>query len=50
MESLFWINKLNYQIYEFPIIFTDRKYVKSKILKNEIFRTLKNLFILKFFY
>ena len=41
-------NKLGYKIVEFPIIFSERKYGKSKIPKIELFRTLKNVIFLKF--
>lgn len=49
METVYRISKLNYQIKEIPIIFKNRTEGKSKIPKIEIFRTIKNLFILKFF-
>tara|TARA_B100000579_G_C22837806_1_gene859799 strand:- start:1044 stop:1742 length:699 start_codon:yes stop_codon:yes gene_type:complete len=48
METIFLINKLGYKIVEFPIIFSERKYGKSKIPKIELFRTLKNVIFLKF--
>ena len=48
MESIFRINEQGYKIYQIPITFKNRKKGKSKIPKIEIFRTLKNLFILKF--
>ena len=48
METIYRINKLNYRIKEIPIIFKNRAQGKSKIPKIEIFRTLKNLFILYF--
>ena len=46
MGTLFEIDKLGYQIKEIPIIFKDRQKGLSKIPKIEIFRTMKNLFIL----
>ena len=49
METIFLINKLGYKIVQIPIQFRNRKHGKSKIPKNEILRTLKNLFFLKFF-
>ena len=49
METIYLINKLDYKILQIPIKFANRKHGKSKIPKNEIFRTLKNLFFLKFF-
>ena len=49
METMYRINKLNYEIKEIPIIFKDRVQGKSKIPKIEIFRTLKNILLLKFF-
>ncbi len=48
MECIYQINK-NYKIKEIPIFFRNRMHGKSKIPKEEIFRTLKNLFILKYF-
>jgi len=48
MGTLFEIDKLGYEIKEIPIIFKDRQKDFSKIAKLEIFRTLKNLFILFF--
>ena len=48
MESVFLINSLNYNILQIPITFSNRKHGQSKIPKDEIFRTLKNLFILKY--
>ena len=47
LESVFQISKY-YKIKEIPIHFKERKNGISKIPKNEIVRTLKNLFILKF--
>ena len=49
METIYRINKLNYKIKEIPITFKNRTQGKSKIPKIEIFRTLKNLLLLKFF-
>ena len=49
METVYRIDKLNHEIKEIPIIFKNRTQGKSKIPKIEIFRTIKNLFILKFF-
>ena len=49
METIYRINKLNYEIKEIPIIFKNRAQGKSKIPKIEIFRTLKNVLFLKFF-
>ena len=49
METIFRINRLNYEIKEIPIIFKNRAQGKSKIPKIEIFRTLKNILLLKFF-
>ena len=46
MGTLFEIDKLGYEIKEIPIVFKDRQKGISKIPKIEIFRTLKNLFIL----
>ena len=49
MESLYRLNKNNYEILEIPIFFKNRTAGKSKIPKIEIFRTLKNLILLHFF-
>ena len=49
METVFRINKLNYQIKEIPITFKNRTQGKSKIPKIEMLRTLKNLVVLKYF-
>ena len=46
MGTLFEIDKLGYKIKEIPIIFKDRQKGFSKIPKIEMFRTMKNLFIL----
>lgn len=43
MGTILKINELGYPYTEFPIIFTDRKFGKSKIPKIEIFRTFTNL-------
>ena len=49
METIFLINKLGFNIKQIPIEFKHRHEGSSKIPKIEIFRTLKNLFLLKFF-
>jgi dolichol-phosphate mannosyltransferase len=49
METLFLLNKNNINITEIPIHFRDRYYGVSKIPKIEIFRTIFNLFRLKYF-
>lgn len=49
METIFLINRLNIKIYEIPIHFQSRFSGVSKIDKIEIFRTLFNVFRLKFF-
>ena len=49
METIFLINKLGFKIKQIPIEFKHRHEGSSKIPKIEIFRTLKNLFLLKFF-
>ena len=46
MGTVYEISRLNYAIKEIPITFKDRKMGSSKIPKIEIFRTLKNLFLL----
>ena len=46
MGTIYEINRLNFEIKEIPITFKDRKMGSSKIPKIEIFRTLKNLFLL----
>jgi dolichol-phosphate mannosyltransferase len=48
METIHILRKKNCKIKEIPIIFKDRKFGVSKIPKIEIFRTLYNLFFLKF--
>ena len=47
METIYQISKLGYPIKQIPIIFADRSKGVSKIPKIEIFRTLKNLFLIK---
>ena len=47
MGTIYLINKLGYKIYQIPLQFKDRKEGVSKIPKIEIFRTLKNLLLLK---
>ena len=47
METIFYLKKKKCSIKEVPIIFNDRLYGKSKIPKLEIFRTLKNLLVLR---
>ncbi len=49
METIYQIHKSGYSIKQVPIIFADRKMGVSKIPKIETLRTLKNLFLLKFF-
>jgi Glycosyltransferases involved in cell wall biogenesis len=46
MGTIYEIDRLNFEIKEIPITFKDRKMGSSKIPKIEIFRTLKNLFLL----
>ena len=46
-ETLFKVSK-NYEIKEFPIHFKNRISGKSKIPKMEIFRIIKNLFVMKY--
>ena len=48
METIYRINQNRYIIKETPIIFKNRIKGKSKIPKIEIFRTLKNVFLLHF--
>jgi dolichol-phosphate mannosyltransferase len=48
METVIILYRLGHNCKEFPIIFNDRKFGKSKIPKIEIFRTLKNLIYLFF--
>ena len=47
METIYRLNEKGFGIYEIPINFKNRTKGKSKIPKIEIFRTLKNLFLLK---
>ena len=47
MGTIYLIDKLGYKIHQIPTHFKDRKEGVSKIPKIEIFRTLKNLFLLK---
>ncbi len=49
METIYRINQKRFNIYEIPINFKNRSKGKSKIPKIEIFRTLKNLFLLIIF-
>ena len=48
METVVILHRLGFSCKEFPIIFKDRKFGKSKIPKIEIFRTFKNLIHLIF--
>ena len=48
METIYRLSKHGVKIIEIPIHFRDRKHGYSKIPGIEIFRTLKNLFILYF--
>lgn len=48
MNTVYLLEKNNYNIREIPIRFHQRKVGKSKIPKIEIFRTILNLFIIKF--
>ena len=48
METIYRLHLHGVEINEIPIKFRNRKQGKSKIPSNEIFRTLKNLFILFF--
>ena len=48
METVVVLYRLGFGCKEFPIIFKDRKFGKSKIPKIEIFRTFKNLIYLIF--
>ena len=47
MATIHLINKHGYKINQLPLQFKDRKEGVSKIPKIEIFRTLKNLFLIK---
>ena len=49
MEMVYLIHKEGLSIKEIPIFFKDRSKGKSKIPKIKLFRTLINLFKLKFF-
>ena len=49
MEVIFHIDFMGFKINQTPIHFRDRISGKSKIAKIEIFRTLLNVFRLKFF-
>ena len=48
METIYRLHKHGVDIYEIPISFENRKHGNSKIPSIEIFRTLKNLFVLYF--
>ena len=48
METVVVLHRLGFNCKEFPIMFKDRKFGKSKIPKIEIFRTFKNLIYLIF--
>ena len=48
METIYRLHKHGVNIYEIPISFENRKHGNSKIPGIEIFRTLKNLFVLYF--
>ena len=48
METIYRLNKRKIEIKEIPIVFKNRTRGFSKIPKIEIFRTLKNVFFLKF--
>ena len=47
MGTIYEIHKMKFEIKQIPIIFKDRSKGYSKIPKLEIFRTLKNLFLIK---
>ena len=47
MATIYLISKLGYKINQIPLQFKDRREGVSKIPKIEIFRTLKNLFLIK---
>ena len=49
METVIKLNFLGYSSYEFPIHFKNREFGESKIPKDEIYRTLFNVFRLYFF-
>ena len=48
METIYRLSKHGLKLLRFPFIFEIEKYGYSKIFFIEIFRTLKNLFILYF--
>ena len=48
METIYLLNKKKFYIKEIPIDFKNREKGKSKIAKIEMFRTLYNVFRLKF--
>lgn len=49
METIYRLNEKKFDIHEIPIFFKNRSQGKSKIPKIEILRTLKNIFLLKYF-
>ena len=49
MGTIYEIFKRGFEVKEIPIVFKDRKKGYSKIPRIEILRTLKNIFVLKFF-
>ena len=49
METIYRLNQNGIKINEIPIQFRNRTQGKSKIPKLEIFRTIKNLFLLRYF-
>jgi dolichol-phosphate mannosyltransferase len=49
MGTIYEIFKQGFKVKEIPIVFKDRKKGYSKIPRIEILRTLKNIFVLKFF-
>jgi len=49
METVYRISQKGFKVQEIPINFKNRTKGQSKIPKIEIFRTLKNLFVLKIF-
>ena len=48
METVYLLHRGGNNIKQIPIRFKDRAKGESKIPKIELFRTLKNLFLLKF--
>tara|TARA_B100001179_G_C18520236_1_gene372465 strand:+ start:235 stop:939 length:705 start_codon:yes stop_codon:yes gene_type:complete len=48
METVYLLSKKNFILKQIPITFYDRKKGSSKIPKLEIFRTLYNIFLIKF--